>query len=93
MHRARIAPEPCAAPASDPPDYPYFPQGDGKADYQCVKVDFHHTNDADRLKVHFVKRDGARQISLLNGGLSDIPDSIQYDARVCPALRGRHHQR
>ena len=89
LQRIRMSPEPCPAPANNPPDYPHFPI-EVQSQYTCVRVDFFQTNPSvdDLLRLDFTVKDGDKLISFKNGGITDIPPYIQLTLAKTPTTFG-----
>jgi hypothetical protein len=83
----------CAAPANDPPDYPYYPTGDDSIDYRCIGGTFSPSAAGDPLAINIAKGTGPDQIlRLRDAGLSDVPDWFQMTLADAPATRGDHDE-
>lgn len=89
LQRVRMSPEPCPAPANNPPDYPHFPI-ETQTQYTCVRVDFFQTNPAvdDQLKLDFTVKDGDQLVTFKDGGITDIPSYIQLTLAKTPTTFG-----
>lgn len=77
LQRLFLSPQPCPAPANNPPDYPHYPDDNGVSDYTCIRADF-DSDDEDPLDLSLrVGTAEGEEIHLRDAGITDVPSYLQ----------------